>query len=166
MAFSTIWNRPVLLYYPVTTCPLIIPLSTVFQYLLVRWILLVSGRLNMKPFLTLPIRKLGSGYLPFLWFVQHDWDHEEKHNWYDIYSSVTVIVFYNFTLQYVVTYPLMLHPVWHLPLTHSGWNQMDAVSQTTVSNALSWMKIYEFRLRFHWNLFLMIQSTKFQHWFG
>ena len=37
--------------------------------------------------------------------------------------------------------------------------------QTTFSNAFSWMKIYEFRLRFHWNLFLRVQLTIFQHWF-
>ena len=29
----------------------------------------------------------------------------------------------------------------------------------------SWMKIYEFRLRFHWTLFLRVQLTIFQHWF-
>ena len=31
---------------------------------------------------------------------------------------------------------------------------MAAVVQTTFWNALSWTKIYEFRLRFHWKLFL------------
>ena len=51
-------------------------------------------------------------------------------------------------------------------ITHWGWNQMDAVSQTTVSNEFSWMKMYEFRLRFNWNFFLRVQSTIFQHWFG
>ena len=34
----------------------------------------------------------------------------------------------------------------------------------TFSNAFSWMKIYEFRLRFHWSLFQMVLSTIFQHW--
>ena len=38
-------------------------------------------------------------------------------------------------------------------------------SQTTFSNAFSWMKIFEFRLKFHWSLFLMVQLTIFQHWF-
>ena len=32
---------------------------------------------------------------------------------------------------------------------------MAAVSQRTLSNAFSWMKMLEFRLRFHWSLFLM-----------
>ena len=43
--------------------------------------------------------------------------------------------------------------------------QMDAISQTTFSNAFSWMKIYEFPLKFHWSLFPRFQSTIFPHWF-
>ena len=42
---------------------------------------------------------------------------------------------------------------------------MDAILQTTFSNAFSWMKMFEFRLKFHWSLFLRFQSTIFQHWF-
>ena len=38
--------------------------------------------------------------------------------------------------------------------------------QMTFSNAISWMKIDEFRLRFHWSLFQRFQLTIFQHWFG
>ena len=43
--------------------------------------------------------------------------------------------------------------------------QMTAVSQTTLSNAFSWMKMVEFRLRFHCSLFLSVQLTIIQHWF-
>ena len=50
-------------------------------------------------------------------------------------------------------------------LTHWGPDKLAAVSQTTVSNALYWMKMYEFRLRFHWHLFLRVQLRIFQHWF-
>ena len=50
-------------------------------------------------------------------------------------------------------------------LTHWGWDKMDAISQTTFSSAFSWMKMFEFRLKFHWRLFLRIQLTIFQHWF-
>ena len=32
--------------------------------------------------------------------------------------------------------------------------QMAAIFQTTFSNAFSWMKMYEFRLKFHWSLFI------------
>ena len=31
-------------------------------------------------------------------------------------------------------------------------------------NAFSWMKMYEFCLKFHWSLFLRVQLMIFQHW--
>ena len=40
---------------------------------------------------------------------------------------------------------------------------MDAISQTTSSSAFSWMKMFEFRLKFQWSLFLRSQLTIFQH---
>ena len=55
-------------------------------------------------------------------------------------------------------------PLW-VHLTHWGRDKMATVSQTTLSNAFSWMKMLEFRLRFHWSLFLRVQLTIFQHWF-
>ena len=50
-------------------------------------------------------------------------------------------------------------------LTHWGRDKMAAISQTTFSNAFSWMKMYEFRLKIHWSLFLKVQLTISQHWF-
>ena len=50
-------------------------------------------------------------------------------------------------------------------LTHWGRDKMAIILMTTFSNAFSWMKMYEFRLRFHWNLFLRGQFRIFQHWF-
>ena len=50
-------------------------------------------------------------------------------------------------------------------LTHWGLDKMDAISQTTFSSAFSWMKMFEFRLKFHWSLFLRVQLTISQHWF-
>ena len=50
-------------------------------------------------------------------------------------------------------------------LTHWGRGKMDAISQTTFSSAFSWIRIFEFRLKFHWSLFLRVQLTIFQHWF-
>ena len=50
-------------------------------------------------------------------------------------------------------------------LTHWGWHQIDAISQTTLSNAFPRMKMNEFRLGFHWSLFLKFELTIFQHWF-
>ena len=49
-------------------------------------------------------------------------------------------------------------------LTHWGRDKMAAISQTILSNAFSWMKMFEFRLKFHWKLFLRVQLTIFQHW--
>ena len=50
-------------------------------------------------------------------------------------------------------------------LTNWGRDKMDNISQTTFSNAFSWMKTNAFRLRSHWSLFLRVQLTIFQHWF-
>ena len=50
-------------------------------------------------------------------------------------------------------------------LTHWGREKMDAISQTTFSSAFSWMKMFEFRLKFHWSLFPRVQLTNFQQWF-
>ena len=50
-------------------------------------------------------------------------------------------------------------------LTHWDRDKMADISQTTFSNAFSWMKMNEFRLRYHWNLFLRVQLTISQHCF-
>ena len=50
-------------------------------------------------------------------------------------------------------------------VTHWGRDKMDAISQTTFSSAFSCFKMFEFRLKFHWSLFLRFQWTVFQHWF-
>ena len=49
------------------------------------------------------------------------------------------------------------------PLTHWGWDKMAAVSQTTLSNTFSWVKMLEFRLKFHWSVFLRVKLTIIQH---
>ena len=46
-------------------------------------------------------------------------------------------------------------------LTHWGRDKMTAKFLMTISNAFSWMKIYKFGLRFHWNLFPRVQLTIF-----
>ena len=51
------------------------------------------------------------------------------------------------------------------PLTHWGRDEMDALTQTAFSSAFFWKKMFDFRLKFHWSLFLSVQSTIFQHWF-
>ena len=49
-------------------------------------------------------------------------------------------------------------------LTHWDWDKMAAIIQTTISNAFSWVKILEFRLKFHRSLFPRVQLTIYQHW--
>ena len=44
-------------------------------------------------------------------------------------------------------------------LIHRGWNNMATISQMTLSNAFSWMKMLEFKSKFHWSLFLRVQLT-------
>ena len=50
-------------------------------------------------------------------------------------------------------------------LTHWGRDEMAAVFQMTFSNTFCWMKIYEFRLKFHKSLFPWVQLIILQHWF-
>ena len=50
-------------------------------------------------------------------------------------------------------------------LTHWGRDKMDAISQTPFSSSFSWMKMLEFRLKFHWTSFLRVQLTISHHWF-
>ena len=53
----------------------------------------------------------------------------------------------------------------HMVLTHWGRDEMDNISQTTFSNVFSSMKMFEFRLKFHWRLFPRVQFTICQPWF-
>ena len=54
----------------------------------------------------------------------------------------------------------------HFPaLTHWGRDEMNNISQTTfLKVSVSSMKMFEFRLKFHWNLFPRVQLTIVQHW--
>ena len=50
--------------------------------------------------------------------------------------------------------------LWLACYLHTGTRDKTvAIFQTTFSNAFSWMKMYEFQLRFHWSLFLRVQLT-------
>ena len=52
-----------------------------------------------------------------------------------------------------------------LSSTHWGQDKMAVIFQTTFSTAFPWMEMFEFRLKFHWNLFLRVQLIILQHWF-
>ena len=58
-----------------------------------------------------------------------------------------------------------INPLYDDSLTHWGRHQTGAISQTTFSSAFSWMKMFQFRIKFHWRLFLRVLLTIFQHWF-
>ena len=83
----------------------------------------------------------------------------EQYRWFSCFSCVTFFCLQNSAPANTLTYHKMGF------LTHWGRDKMASVSQTTFSNAFSWMKIFEFRLKFHWSLFLRVQSTIFQHRF-
>ena len=59
---------------------------------------------------------------------------------------------------------ILIHVLCKYNLNTLRAGQMAAISQTTIWNAFSWMKIYEFRLKFHRSLFLRVALTIFQHW--
>ena len=54
----------------------------------------------------------------------------------------------------------------YLISTYWGRDKITTNFPTTFSNAFSWMKMYEFRLKFHWSWFLRVQLTilQFRKW--
>ena len=45
-------------------------------------------------------------------------------------------------------------------------DKMTTTFQTTFWNSFSWMKMLESQLKFHWNLFHVVQLAIIQHWFS
>ena len=50
-------------------------------------------------------------------------------------------------------------------LTHWGRDKLAAIFQTTFWNGFAWMKMFEYRLKYHRRLFLRVKLTIFRHWF-
>ena len=48
---------------------------------------------------------------------------------------------------------------------HWGRDKMAATLQATFSTEFSWMKMYQFQLKFHWSFFLRAKLTLSPHWF-
>ena len=48
--------------------------------------------------------------------------------------------------------------------THWGRDKIDEFFETAFWNAFSWMRMFEFRLTFHWSVFLRAELTRVQHW--
>ena len=76
----------------------------------------------------------------------------------DIPRVMNKSLFYDIFIVTVSSYPRFC-------LTHWGRDKMDAILQTTFSNAFSWMKMFEFRFKFNWSVFPRVQLTIFQQWF-
>ena len=80
--------------------------------------------------------------------------------------------YFIFSFLWCLEQSFALSWIWSMmALTHWGRNRMEAISQTTCSSAFSWIKkMFEFRLKFHWGLFLKVQLTIFQdcfrYWLG
>ena len=55
-----------------------------------------------------------------------------------------------------------LHCHW---LIHWSRDEMDISADDFIFKRISSMKMFQFRLTFHWSLFLRVQLTIFQHWF-
>ena len=117
--------------------------------------------------------------------VKHTWqpDRGHQHPWVVTYIyviNIYVVKIYaaevvHSTKEFVSS-PVMFSPTSiihdehmaaHCPIRRCHWgrDKMPAIFQTTFSNTFSWMKMYEFWLKFHWSLFLRVKLTIIQHWF-
>ena len=76
-------------------------------------------------------------------------------SWVGIYSHRGSLTFASGSVKYF----------WRIWVKTLGRDEMAAISQTTLSDAFSGMKMYEIRLRIHWSLFLRFELTIFNHWF-
>ena len=97
--------------------------------------------------------------------------HENGRSCQDSYvcNNVSIICKY-FVKADVSSKKICIYDTWYMiycrfALTYWGRDLIATISQTTFSNAFSWMKMYEFRLKFHESLFLSFELTIFSHWF-
>ena len=78
-------------------------------------------------------------------------------------------IFFNiWILQSYDLVPILGNRKWDMVVltwTHWGQDKMAAIFQTTFSNGFLWMKMHEFRLKFHWNMFPKVQLTIFRQGF-
>ena len=93
------------------------------------------------------------------WVVFHPFDTELKH------SEVSAIwqVWQKQSLRHLSNFSdwISRRSGDYKTLTHWGRDKMAGIFQTAFSS----MKMFKFRLRFHWSLFPRVQFTIFQHWF-
>ena len=77
----------------------------------------------------------------------------------------SLIASHRFTCMKPLIHTLISSLAWQISVSTLRRRQIAAVFQTTFSNRFRWMKMYEFRLKFHWSLFLRVQLTIFHDWF-
>ena len=76
------------------------------------------------------------------------------------YNGTWLYLGVNFVREEVTPKGESIHfSLFHGTPLHWGRYKIADISQTTFSNAFSWMKMYEFILRFHWSLFLRLYWT-------
>ena len=90
----------------------------------------------------------------------------EKWDLYDLFYNPRPHSWYNHNMVHRHLFLFTIDKN-HLSISLAYWDrgQIAAISQTIFWNVFSWMKMYEFRLRFHWNMFLRFELTIVQHWF-
>ena len=106
-----------------------------------------------------------SASLAFVWVI-HRWPVNSPHKW--PVTQKIISIWWRHHDENGVTMATIARTailVLDLSLTHWGRYKMAAISQTTLSNVFSWMKMFEFQLQFHWSLFLRFQLTINHHWF-
>ena len=96
--------------------------------------------------------------------IQNNWELISCFETRQKFSTLSVREFKHFDRWFGYHYwggsNLGIYRIWHMKLlTHWGRDQMATIFQTTFSNAFSLMKMYKFRLRFHWSLFPRFQLT-------
>ena len=93
------------------------------------------------------------------WYkTNFDWKAKLHHSW-----NITFFIWF-MELYFLIEFCFVLIEC-EKSLTHWGREKMAAILLTTFLNTFSSMEIFEFWLKFHWNLFLRVQSTISQHWF-
>ena len=77
----------------------------------------------------------------------------------NVFSKMAAILSMGLDYYEIPKLKSMLVKCAHLP-----WTKWPTFLQTTFWNAFAWMKLKEFQLKFHWNLFPGVQLTISLHW--
>ena len=94
----------------------------------------------------------------------------KEHNLFPIPTISTVLSLYKLTTSVIQNVKFVFtrlrrcyYRTWHL--THWGRDKIVNILQPIFSNLFCWMKIFLIWLKFHWNMFTMVQITTSQRWF-